>query len=179
MPKQFPEVELPRKRSTIWCMLILDELEKAFSLVETGVHLLTPAQRLIFSSMRDDAVLAAHDLLLAEGNCEEISRRWPETKLSGDARLDLQNATEFCRGNEADPGNENRKVSVDEFIQQITATERTEALNPLDNHLGNICALVEAGCSWLEISRFLRLHGIDTHPSAIANYYNRMRRQSA
>lgn len=159
--------------------MILEELEQTFSFAESGVNLLTPAQRLIFRSMRDDAVAAAHDLLLAEGNPEEISRRWPEAEMGGGSRLDRQNPTESCRGNEDDSVNENRKVSVDEFIQQLRATKQTETLNPLDNHLEAIRALVEAKCSWLEISRYLRLQEIDVHPSAIANYYNRMRRQSA
>lgn len=175
MLKQFPEVEYPRKQSTIWCMTIIEELEKAFLFAECGVHILTPAQRVIFRAMRDDAVAAAHDLLLAEGNLEEIGRRWPEIKPGADAGLCLQNATEASSTTERVSDNE---VSVGEFIQQIESrdSKRMDAPNLLDNHFDAIQALVEAECSWFDISRFLRLRGTDLHPTAIANYYYRRRR---
>lgn len=180
MPNQFPEIEFPRKRSTIWCMLILGELEQAFLLAEGGMHLVTPAQRIIFRAMRDDAVAAAHDLLLAEGNHEEISRWWPDMETGKDSPLDRQNAKEVRRANEDDSVNKSTRVSVDEFIRQIKATKQTVTPNnPLYKHLEAIRAFVDAECSWLDISRYLRLHEIDMHPSAIANYYNRMRRQSS
>lgn len=71
----FPDIQDLRKRCTIWCSEVFDELNSVINYIEAGKHHLNPIQRLLLERFILGAVEFAHDLLLAEGDKEEIERR--------------------------------------------------------------------------------------------------------
>lgn len=79
-------VIFPRKMSTAWCLVAFEELEQALQFIEPGIGELTPKQRYLWERYKAMTRQFAHDMLLAEGNSEEIDRRlglersdyWPQ-----------------------------------------------------------------------------------------------------
>ncbi|KNX78050.1 hypothetical protein DA83_25195 [Pseudomonas sp. 250J] len=70
-----PTVIFPRKMSTAWCAMAFEELEDALSLMDPGINELNPKQRYLWERYKVMTRQFAHDMLLAEGNSEEIDRR--------------------------------------------------------------------------------------------------------
>ncbi|MFJ4056798.1 hypothetical protein ACIPZC_25630 [Pseudomonas sp. NPDC089743] len=70
-----PAVVSPRKMSTAWCAIAFEELEEALLLIDPGVGELNPKQRFLWERYKAMTRQFAHDMLLAEGNSEEIDRR--------------------------------------------------------------------------------------------------------
>lgn len=70
-----PTVIFPQKMSTAWCMVAFEELEEALQLIEPGIGELNPKQRYLWERYKAMTRQFAHDMLLAEGNSEEIDRR--------------------------------------------------------------------------------------------------------
>ena len=71
----FPNIQDVRKNCTIWCTAVFDELNSVINYIEAGRHHLNPIQRRLLERFILGAVEFAHDLLLAEGDKEEIERR--------------------------------------------------------------------------------------------------------
>jgi len=70
-----PIVEDARKRSTLWCNEIFDDLNETLNLIQAGSFNLNKTQRVLLERFCLLAVEFAHDLLLAEGHEEEVQRR--------------------------------------------------------------------------------------------------------
>ncbi len=70
-----PTVLFPQKMSTAWCMVAFEELEEAMSFIEPGIGELNAKQRFLWEQYKAMTRQFAHDMLLAEGNSEEIDRR--------------------------------------------------------------------------------------------------------
>ncbi|MDD1009712.1 hypothetical protein M5G27_19730 [Pseudomonas shahriarae] len=70
-----PEVVSPRKMSTAWCAVAFEELATAIDFIEAGIEQTTPLQQKVWERYKAQTAQFAHDMLLAEGNLDEITRR--------------------------------------------------------------------------------------------------------
>lgn len=70
-----PAVEGPRKVSTAWCAIAFEELAEAINFIDLGSRDMTPMQREVWERYKQQTVDFAHDMLLAEGDKQEIARR--------------------------------------------------------------------------------------------------------
>lgn len=70
-----PEIKYPRKGSTAWCAVAFDELAEAMSFIDMGAADMTPMQRELWERYKKQTIDFAHNMLLAEGDREEIARR--------------------------------------------------------------------------------------------------------
>ncbi|UVM50145.1 MULTISPECIES: hypothetical protein [unclassified Pseudomonas] len=70
-----PEVIFPRKMSTAWCAVAFEELATAIDFIEAGIEQTTPLQQKLWERYKAQTAQFAHDMLLAEGNLDEITRR--------------------------------------------------------------------------------------------------------
>jgi len=70
-----PEVVSPRKISTAWCAIAFEELATAIDFIEAGIKKTTPLQQKVWERYKAQTAKFAHDMLLAEEDFEEITRR--------------------------------------------------------------------------------------------------------
>jgi hypothetical protein len=70
-----PEVVFPRKMSTAWCAVAFEELATAIDFIEAGIEQTTPLQQKLWERYKEQTAQFAHDMLLAEGDLDEITTR--------------------------------------------------------------------------------------------------------
>jgi len=70
-----PAVDDPRKFSTAWCSIAFEELASAIDFIEAGIGKTNELQKRLWERYKAQTAQFAHDMLLADGNKDEIARR--------------------------------------------------------------------------------------------------------
>lgn len=70
-----PEVQFPKKMSTVWCAEAFEELATAVDRIELGTDQMTPLQRQVWERYKKQTAQFAEHMLLAEGDRNAIIRR--------------------------------------------------------------------------------------------------------
>lgn len=73
--EELPNIELPKKSSTAWVAIALEEISEAIDFIDLGDDSMTPIQKMIWERYKRSTVQFAHDMLLAEKDINEIKNR--------------------------------------------------------------------------------------------------------